>query len=101
MENYAWPGNIRQLQNMLYQFLTLGRLELLEHKQSFVQEESRDEPAFTRGAKQLKPAVAEFEKEFITRTLAEYPKCEIAAEILGMNRKTLYRKMKRYGIKKR
>ena len=26
---YSWPGNIRQLQNMIYQFIVLGKLDFI------------------------------------------------------------------------
>ncbi len=95
MVQYSWPGNVRQLQNVLYQFLTIGKLEFLDP-------ESLDQNLrqATPENKSLKKAVEEFEKKLLTRTLTRYHKKKgKVADILGMDRKTLFRKLKRYDIK--
>ena len=93
---YSWPGNVRQLQNVLYQFLTLGKLEFLDPESL-----SKKGPATASGGEDqtLKEAVAGFEKEFIEKALARHGhKKGRASKALGMDRKTLFRKMKRYGV---
>ena len=94
--DYAWPGNVRQLQNVLYQFLSLGRLEFLEPDSL-----SRGPIAAANEETQnLKEAVAEFEKELIIRTLNRCRRRKgEASKRLGVDRKTLFRKMQRYGVK--
>ncbi|MCG8563686.1 MAG: sigma 54-interacting transcriptional regulator [Desulfobacterales bacterium] len=94
--NYAWPGNVRQLQNVIYQFLSLGRLEFLDPDSL-----SHGPLAAANDENQtLKEAVAEFEKDLIHRTLTRMGRRKgRASKALGVDRKTLFRKMKRYGIK--
>jgi DNA-binding NtrC family response regulator len=97
MINYSWPGNVRQLQNMLYQFLILGRLEFIEPKNLY----HNDRPATIPKDQSLKMAVEEFEKKYISNILGRYGQKKVkVAQILKMDRKTLFRKIKRYGIKK-
>ncbi len=93
--NYAWPGNIRQLQNMLYQFMVLGKLDFLDP-------ESLDRNALSSAPNKTQPlklAVEEFEKSYIEQvlTLNNQKKGKVA-DLLGMDRKTLFRKIKRYGL---
>ena len=93
--HYAWPGNIRQLQNVLYQYRILGRLEFLDPERL---DKKIIRPGRPKG-QTLKAAVGEFEKGFISRVLASHgSKKGKAAEALGIDRKTLFRKMKQYGI---
>jgi len=93
---YTWPGNIRQLQNMLYQFLVLGKLDFLDPKKL----KQGSLPRESEGSLPLKAAVEEFEKQYITKALARnHNKKGRVAEQLGMDRKTLFRKIKRYDLK--
>ncbi len=95
MQAYAWPGNVRQLQNMIYQFLVLGKMDFPD-----ISTLSRGAaPTHPAACLPLKTAVQEFEKEYIAKTLASNngKKGKIAG-LLGMDRKTLFRKMKRYGL---
>jgi DNA-binding NtrC family response regulator len=48
---------------------------------------------------QLRPAVEEFEKQFLRNALAQNDGCKTStAAMLGIDRKTLYSKLKKYGI---
>ncbi len=92
---YTWPGNIRQLQNMIYQFLVLGKLEFIDPKtlkKGMLAKESGP-------TKTLKSAVEEFEKTYISQLLSRHKgKKSRVAEVLEVDRKTLFRKMRRYGL---
>jgi DNA-binding NtrC family response regulator len=95
MMSYSWPGNIRQLQNMLYQFFTLGTLEFLD-PDDLEHNVFKSSPT---GNPSLKTAVAEFEKNYIAETLTRHRRKKgRVAKMLGMDRKTLFRKMKRYNL---
>lgn len=92
---YTWPGNIRQLQNMVYQYLVLGKLEFIDPKtlrKGVLSKESAS-------AKGLKSAVEEFEKNYIAQLLSIHKgKKGKVAQILEVDRKTLFRKIKRYAL---
>lgn len=106
LETYQWPGNVRELQNVLHRYLTLGQLEFTPHAHfagqpedfSFSQTETVDQgPQATDG--RLQNALASCEKEVIVETLNQtrWHRSRAAAQ-LGISRKTLFRKMRQYGI---
>lgn len=94
MMHYDWPGNVRELENALeYAAVTC--------RGTFIH--ARDLPASIRQPAIRSPLPAEIADE-PTRLTAALEACnwEIkrCAELLGMNRSTLWRKMKKYGIQK-
>ena len=99
--NYDWPGNVRELQNVLQRFITLKTLDFMT---SAVAE--TDIPATAAAPvdealpfDSLRGAVDQFEKNMIYQMLEanRWHKAK-TAEQLGVNRKTLFRKMKQHGL---
>ncbi len=92
--NYDWPGNVRELQGMIQRYLTMGSFKFLSDNAPDLSEEGGD-----IHPQNLRQAVSEFEKKIILKTLHKnrWHKGK-AASTLGIDPKTLYRKMKRYGI---
>ena len=90
LENYSWPGNVRQLQHMLERLTILapqGRIDEAAVKEAIELTEPRDNPSDT---------LADTEAEQIRRVLAATGGNKSrAAKILGIERKTLYRKLER------
>jgi DNA-binding NtrC family response regulator len=100
--DYAWPGNVRELQNAIEYAVVLARQGLIGVKE--LPTEVQLPPAFRqagRGAP-LRTGVRsldEVERDTILRALAEcHGNKKKAAELLGIQRPTLYNKMKRYAI---
>jgi transcriptional regulator with PAS, ATPase and Fis domain len=93
MEEYSWPGNIRQLQHMMERLTILapgGRIDAAAVKQAIEQMDSRDSAS---------ESLADTEAEQIRRVLAATNGNKSkAAKILGIERKTLYRKLERMGL---
>ncbi|HEY8432728.1 MAG TPA: sigma-54 dependent transcriptional regulator [Sandaracinaceae bacterium] len=100
---YDFPGNIRELENMMEQGVALavnGRIEL----DDIIPPEARRDPAPASGStplahETLQDVVDRAEKQAIESVLAEVEgNKERAAEILGLSATTLWRKMKRLNV---
>ena len=93
LEQYRWPGNVRQLQHMMERLWILapyGRIEESSVRDSIRSMESRD---------QISDSLADTEAEQIRRVLAATKGNKShAAKLLGIERKTLYRKLERMGM---
>ncbi len=93
MEQYSWPGNIRQLQHMMERLTILapgGRIDDAAVRQSIEQMDSRDHAS---------DSLADTEAEQIRRVMAATNGNKSrAAKVLGIERKTLYRKLERMGL---
>ena len=109
LQSYSWPGNIRQLRNAVERMLVLDTDGLLdvddlpEEIASLVIGGGGEghSPGAARGADALvgRP-LTEVEKYYIRRALELTDgKREEAASILGIGERTLYRKIKEYGLK--
>src|SRR5689334_5552814 len=93
MAEYSWPGNIRQLQHMMERLTILapgGRIDDAAVRQSIDQMDSRDHSS---------DSLADTEAEQIRRVMAATNGNKSrAAKVLGIERKTLYRKLERMGL---
>jgi len=92
--NYFWPGNVRELENVIQRAITLCQQEVIlpqDLPASLVHE--ADKNLVEKGLRE-KYTVDQLEKEYIKRVLIEVEGNKSrAAEILGLDRKTLYRKL--------
>jgi len=97
LEAYSWPGNVRELKNVIERALVFS-------KDAVLAPEDFPENVRAGGAAPVGPAgrlrsLEEVEREVIRATLeATRYKISKAAEILGISRKTLLDKRKRYGL---
>jgi DNA-binding NtrC family response regulator len=92
--NYSWPGNVREVENVIQRAITLTRHETIlpEDLPNTVMQE-KDESLIEKGFRE-KYTVSQLEREYIKRVLVEAGGNKSkAAEILGLDRKTLYRKL--------
>ena len=93
MEAYSWPGNIRQLQHMMERLTILapeGRIDSSAVEQAIEQMDSRD-----RASESLADTEADQIRRVLSATSGNKSR---AAKILGIERKTLYRKLERMGL---
>lgn len=107
LSTYSWPGNVRELENVIERAITLSqgqRLTVndlpprihLEHSGSATPPLSADELADLFSGL---PSLDELERRYILHVLeATGSNRKRAAEILGINRKTLYRMAARFEI---
>ena len=103
IQNYAWPGNVRELQNVMERAVLLGksnRITLDDLPTSLTDCLSPVQSAVSPSGKQtLKEAMMGPERQIILQVLREknWNRSETADQ-LGVNRTTLYKKMKRLGL---
>ncbi|MBI2338998.1 MAG: sigma-54-dependent Fis family transcriptional regulator [Deltaproteobacteria bacterium] len=95
---YSWPGNIRELQNVIERaaLLTQGEYILPE---DFPFSAPPPADADLSGKARRKVPMEAIEKEYILEVLKEAGgNRSEAAQVLGIGRKTLYNKLERYGM---
>ncbi len=99
--NYAWPGNIRQLRNVVEAAMTIssgnyiGLPELAQLIETGHVSADPDQVDYSS-------ALARFETDYLTHLLRKHNgNVEEASAEAGMNMATIYRKLKKYGIKKK
>jgi len=93
MEDYSWPGNIRQLQHMMERLTILapaGRIDGSVVEAAIEQMDTRD-----HGSESLADTETDQIRRVLTATSGNKSR---AAKILGIERKTLYRKLERMGL---
>jgi two-component system response regulator HydG len=99
--SYAWPGNVRELQNSMERAVALTSFERItvddlpervrNYKRSHVLVASDDPEELV--------TMDEVERRYVLRVLeATGGNKRAAAKILGFDRRTLYRKLERYGV---
>jgi two-component system, NtrC family, nitrogen regulation response regulator NtrX len=103
LQRYAWPGNVRELRNLVERLMIMVPGDRIS---------SRDliflDPGATTVPTQAQPIAAsaplhdardQFEREYILRALAaQQGNISRTAEVLGVERSNLYRKMRAFGI---
>ena len=100
LSNYSWPGNVRELQNCMERAVALTRFEeiLVEDLPEKVQTYKRSQVVLDSGDPSELVTVDELERRYILRVLeALNGNKSLAAQTLGLDRKTLYRKLQQYG----
>ncbi|HEV3345198.1 MAG TPA: sigma-54 dependent transcriptional regulator [Pirellulales bacterium] len=100
MERYRWPGNVRELQNVVERAVLLGKAEvvgLADLPPALMAARNVNlEPV---GSRTLKQALSNPERQIILEVLeSNHWNRNATADALGINRTTLYKKMKRLGL---
>lgn len=107
LKNYNWPGNIRELKNLLERLCIMVPETRVEphHLQGLLQLSTEASPPAShvvdvaRSAETLKQAKTDFERAFILDKLEENQwNVTKTAEAIGVERSNLHRKLKLYGI---
>jgi DNA-binding NtrC family response regulator len=92
LSEYAWPGNVRELQSVVQRAMLLSRGDVIDWTELPQDLNHGHEPKGTR--------LEDLERNHILKVLKEAGgQRGRAAEILGIDPKTLYRKLQGYGTK--
>ncbi len=97
LKEYAWPGNVRELEHIIERILILEDTDIIRTRDlpSFISQREGDFQMFSEEPFNLQ----ELEKRYIRFVLRRTKgKKKQAADILGINRKTLGMKIKKYGL---
>jgi len=101
LERHAWPGNVRELQNLMERVAVLAAGPEVDAGffTMLLSTGSERPPEEAPEGLALQPAVEELERKLILRALgaADDNKAE-AARLLGISERTLWYKLKRYGL---
>jgi len=93
LQNYSWPGNIREFQHAVERAVILNESNKFSDARLFIQ--GQDEKLLT----EMPETLDEMEKQFILRTL-EKNKGNVTqtAQALGLTRTAMYRRLNKYGL---
>jgi two-component system nitrogen regulation response regulator NtrX len=103
LKRYPWPGNVRELRNVIERLMIMVPGDRISSRDlTFLdQAPSADSQAFpqTFASVPLHDARDQFERDYILRALAaQQGNISRTAEVLGIERSNLYRKMRSFGI---
>jgi len=96
--DYRWPGNVRELRHVIERAVagsSGGRISLVD-----LPSEVLDQPSADAGmSAERRPTLEQVERRYIASTLRQVRGNQTeAARILGISRKALWEKRKRYGL---
>jgi len=96
---YCWPGNVRELMNAVERAVVLARSDYLDENDLSAIQGDLQESVSTQPEETLNMPLEEVEKTTILKTLESLKgnKSETARR-LGITRRTLHKKLKKYGV---
>ena len=103
---HHWPGNIRELENMIKRAVILADNNRITEKELFTEDRvsaqgnNRNPPPFEERllAQPLKDSVAELEYRIMSAAVAKYENPQTIRRMLGLGKTAYYEKMKRHGL---
>ena len=96
---YPWPGNIRELQNIVERLVITSSGSVITDEDIFIfiKEAARENPAATSDTS-LTSALDKAEREILQKAYARYGSTRAIARVLQISQPTVVRKLKKYGI---
>ncbi len=99
LEHYSWPGNVRELENTLHRAVILTKGDTIHPADLPPTVAPVDVPSSRFAPAPLKTALEQTEREVIAAALkANAYNRQATAQALKIERTTLYKKIKRYGL---
>jgi len=106
--NYSWPGNTRQLKNIIERLVVTSSGDLITinnltdetmHSDLIVDEKTQSQKFIPQQYNSLKESLNTYEREVIKKALKDHGNLEDAARNLKISLATLVRKNKKYNLK--
>jgi len=103
LTQYHWPGNIRELQNILEKSIVMTAGNVIDKiEMPTLSPEAEDRRALDPLANTLNDWLMEHEKQYLIQQLGSYQgKIALTAKNSGLGIRTLTRKMRQYGLEKK
>ena len=102
LSNYPWPGNIRELRNILMSAVSLSHSETLTET-DFIEKLNLESPQKSKNSLEdlldQELSTDQFLQKFVEMSQGQYNDTQLA-QILGITRKTLWQKRKSWGLSK-
>jgi len=99
LQEYHWPGNVRELRNLMERIVIMSPQVRIDVRQVPLPRARRPAERAAEGYGSLQEVRAAAERDYILKKLDETSgNVTRAAEVLGLERSNLYRKMKALGI---
>jgi PAS domain S-box-containing protein len=96
MKAYSWPGNVREMQNLIERLVITTESDYIHSSHL-----PFSNPSFYESQpvqKTMKEVIQDIEREMIIKAISEYKTTRKAAKILGISQSALVKKMQRLGI---
>ncbi len=107
LEDYSWPGNVRQLKNVIENLVITSDIDYLQvshlpWKEGWRKNEVQNliDTLAQNQSLSLNDAVEALEKEMLSRAMRDYGSSRKIAEKLKVNQSTIIRKLHKYGLDK-
>ena len=104
LQEFDWPGNIRELENVIERIMISIDDNIITKAQveraMGVMTESVGMDLSNLEGKTMTELMDEYEKYILESMLAKYKRASEVGRALGMNKSTLSRRMKKYGLER-
>ena len=98
LSSYPWPGNVRELENMIERLVVFSRTPVIDVRDLPATVTPRA-PALEKRLFDDLPTLDEIERRYLIHVLEQVSGNRTrAAEVMGIDRRTLYRMAERFGI---
>lgn len=98
IQDYSWPGNIRELENTILRAFLLSDGEFISHSDEY-NDESAGVISLGRFNEQKARAIAGFERQYLERLLSQARgNISLAAKLAGKERRALGKLLQKHGI---
>lgn len=104
LQNFEWPGNIRELENVIERIMisfdgeTITKFQV--ERAIGVQIQLSPETEDITGGKSMAQLIDEYERHVLEKMMEKYGKASHVARALSMNKSTLSRRLKKHGLEK-